>query len=108
MILKPWEELPDFLRTEEVRPYYDLLSRRRGSLALKRESDAPDLVAAPRVELTVLAPDSRVYAARADDYFHINPACRAAMAEQVELQLVTALEFHKEKCPVCGAGVRLP
>ena len=79
-----------------------------GSLALKRENDAPDLVAAPRVELTVLSPDSRVYAARADDYFHINPACRAAMAEQVELQLVTALEFHKEKCPVCGAGVRLP
>ena len=36
MILKQWEDLPDFLRTDEVRPYYDLLSRRRGSLFLKR------------------------------------------------------------------------
>ena len=36
MILKKWEELPDFLRTEEVRPYYDILARRRGSLAVKR------------------------------------------------------------------------
>ena len=79
-----------------------------GSLAFRPESDAPDLVAAPRVELTVLSPDSRVYAAQADDYFHISSSCRAAMAEQVELQLVTALEFHKEKCAVCGADVRLP
>ena len=36
MILKKWEELPEQLRTEAVRPYYDLLARRRGSLALKR------------------------------------------------------------------------
>lgn len=36
MILKKWEELPDFLRTEEVRPYYDILAKRRGSLAVKR------------------------------------------------------------------------
>ena len=36
MILKKWEELPDFLRTDEVRPYYDILVKRRGSLAVKR------------------------------------------------------------------------
>lgn len=36
MILKPWEDLPDFLRTDDVRPYYDILARRRGSLLLKR------------------------------------------------------------------------
>lgn len=36
MILKKWEELPDFLKTEEVRPYYDILAKRRGSLAVKR------------------------------------------------------------------------
>jgi len=36
MILKKWEELPDFLRTEEVRPYYDILAKRRASLAVKR------------------------------------------------------------------------
>lgn len=79
-----------------------------GSFALKKSGDAPDLVAAPKVEMQVLSLDSRVYAARADDYFHISPTCRAAMAEQVEMQLVTALEFHKEKCSVCGANVLLP
>ena len=36
MILKKWEELPENLRTDAVRPYYDLLAKRRGSLALKR------------------------------------------------------------------------
>ena len=36
MILRSWDDLPEFLRTEEVRPYYDILSRKKGSLALKR------------------------------------------------------------------------
>lgn len=39
MILKKWEALPDELRTEAVRPYYDALSRKRGSLAAKRLFD---------------------------------------------------------------------
>ncbi|MBE6951196.1 MAG: sugar transferase [Ruminococcaceae bacterium] len=39
MILKKWEDLPDFLRTDAVRPYYDLLAKRRGSLLLKRSFD---------------------------------------------------------------------
>ena len=52
MILKKWEDLPDFLRTEEVRPYYDILSRRRGSLLLKRCFD----VAVSAVMLVLLSP----------------------------------------------------
>lgn len=36
MILKKWEDLPENLRTDAVRPYYDLLAERRGSLLLKR------------------------------------------------------------------------
>ena len=36
MILKKWEDLPESLRTDAVRPYYDLLAKRRGSLLLKR------------------------------------------------------------------------
>ena len=39
MILRKWEDLPDFMRTEEVRPYYEILNKRRGSLALKRMMD---------------------------------------------------------------------
>lgn len=39
MILRKWEDLPDFMRTEEVRPYYEILNKRRGSLVLKRMMD---------------------------------------------------------------------
>ncbi len=52
MMLKPWEALPDFLRTPEVRPYYDALARRRGSLAAKRVFD----VAVSALMLAVLSP----------------------------------------------------
>jgi hypothetical protein len=79
-----------------------------GGMMIQREGDAPDLLAAPRVELRTLSMDDRVYAAQADDYFHIHASCAAAMAEQVDVQLVTALEFGKAKCPICGANVLLP
>ena len=59
MILKKWEDLPELLRTEEVRPYYDLLSRRRGSLALKRCFD----VVVSALMLAVLSPVFLVLAA---------------------------------------------
>ena len=39
MILKKWEDLPESLRTDAVRPYYDILKKKRGSLLLKRLFD---------------------------------------------------------------------
>lgn len=36
---KKWEDLPEFLQLEEVRPYYDALNRKRGSLLAKRIFD---------------------------------------------------------------------
>lgn len=27
-MLKKWDELPDFMRSDEVRPYYDILKRK--------------------------------------------------------------------------------
>lgn len=39
MILRPWNELPDNMRTNDVRPYYEILSRHKISLALKRLFD---------------------------------------------------------------------
>lgn len=39
MLLRKWDELPDFMKTEEVRPYYDLLKKKRISLVLKRMVD---------------------------------------------------------------------
>lgn len=39
MILRKWEELPDFMRIEEIRPYYEVLMKKRLSLVLKRVMD---------------------------------------------------------------------
>lgn len=38
-MLKNWNELPEYMRTDEVRPYYDLLQRKKLSLFLKRVFD---------------------------------------------------------------------
>ena len=39
MVLHKWEELPEFMRTTEVRPYWEILYKRRWQLALKRIFD---------------------------------------------------------------------
>lgn len=39
MILKKWEDLPDALRTDMVRPYYDILKKKQFSLFCKRVFD---------------------------------------------------------------------
>ena len=52
MILKKWEELPESLRNDAVRPYYDLLAKRRGSLLLKRCFD----IVVSALMLLVLSP----------------------------------------------------
>lgn len=38
-MLKKWEELPSYMRTEAVRPYYDSLKKKQRSLFLKRVFD---------------------------------------------------------------------
>ena len=38
-MLRKWEELPDFMRVPEVRPYWEILNKKRGQLALKRAFD---------------------------------------------------------------------
>lgn len=35
-MLKKWEDLPDFMRVPEVRPYWETLNKKRGQLFLKR------------------------------------------------------------------------
>ena len=52
MILKKWEDLPEQLRTDAVRPYYDILSKKRGSLLIKRIFD----VAVSALMLLVASP----------------------------------------------------
>ena len=52
MMLCEWEQLPDFLKTEEVRPYYDVLKKKQLSLFFKRIFD----VIAAAVMLVLLSP----------------------------------------------------
>lgn len=39
MLLKKWDDLPEFMRNEKVRPYYDSLSKKKGQLVVKRIFD---------------------------------------------------------------------
>lgn len=39
MVLRKWDDLPDFMKTEEVKPYYETLKRKKLSLFLKRAVD---------------------------------------------------------------------
>ena len=39
MILREWEKLPEFMKCAEVREYYKILSKKSGSLILKRFFD---------------------------------------------------------------------
>lgn len=38
-MLRRWEDIPDFMRVPEVRPYWEILNKKRGQLALKRAFD---------------------------------------------------------------------
>lgn len=51
-VLKKWEELPQKLQLDAVRPYYDVLAKKRGSLVCKRIFD----VVASVLLLVVLSP----------------------------------------------------
>ena len=38
-MLRRWDDLPDFMRVNEVRPYWEILNKKRGQLAAKRAFD---------------------------------------------------------------------
>ena len=50
--LRDWDDLPDFMRTKVVRPYYDILKKHEKELYLKRAFD----VIAASILLVLLAP----------------------------------------------------
>jgi len=52
MILKEWEDLPHEMQCDEVRYYYDILSKHKGSLVLKRVFD----IVVSAILLAVLSP----------------------------------------------------
>ena len=38
-MLRKWKDIPEFMRVPEVKPYYDILNKKRGQLLLKRVFD---------------------------------------------------------------------
>lgn len=38
-MLKKWEDLPEFMKTPEVKPYWEILNKKRGQLVFKRGFD---------------------------------------------------------------------
>lgn len=52
MILRKWEQLPHGMQNDAVRKYYDILSKKKGSLALKRIFD----IVASVIMLILLSP----------------------------------------------------
>lgn len=52
MSLRKWEDLPENMRVDEVRPYFDVLAAKRGQLVLKRIFD----IAGSSVLLVLLSP----------------------------------------------------
>lgn len=60
MILRKWEDLPEFMKCSEVREYYDILSRKKFSLILKRVFDVVvasvllAMLAIPMAAITVM------------------------------------------------------
>lgn len=57
-MLRKWEDLPEFMQTPEVKPYWEILNRKRGQLALKRAFD----VTAGTALLLLLSPSMAVIA----------------------------------------------
>ena len=35
-MLREWDKLPRYMRTKEVRPYYEMLKNKKADLAIKR------------------------------------------------------------------------
>ena len=52
MLIKKWEELPKEMQTPEVRKYYDILKKKKGSLILKRIFD----IIVSAIMLTLFSP----------------------------------------------------
>ena len=50
--MRKWEEIPDFMRIPEVRPYYDALKKKRASVIVKRVFD----IVCSGILLVVLSP----------------------------------------------------
>jgi len=84
-MLKDWEDLPDFLRQAEVRPYWESLRKKRGQLMVKRAGDI--LLAAVLLILLALP--------------------MAAIAVMIRLDSRGPVFFRQERVTACGKRFRI-
>lgn len=75
-----------------------------GVWQLGKREIAPDQVDVVLAAPEVIAMDTPVFSTKDDPYLHIDAACPQAVENEVEIQLVTALEFEKTPCPACCAN----
>ena len=57
-MFRKWEDLPEFMKTREVRPYWEALNKKRGQLAIKRAFD----ITAGTALMVLLSPPMAVIA----------------------------------------------
>ena len=67
MLLKKWEDLPSYMKCDEVRTYYDILSKRKISLVLKRFFD----VVVASIMLIILANSNGSYSSNDKVLIHM-------------------------------------
>ena len=77
-----------------------------GLWQMGRREVSPDHVDVVLAAPTVVTLDTSVYSTKDDPYLHMDAACPKTVDNEVELRLVTALEFEKTPCPDCCANAQ--
>ncbi len=75
-----------------------------GLWQMSKREIAPDHVDVVLAAPTVITAHTPVFATLEDPYLHIDAACPKTIDNEVEIQLITALEFEKAPCPDCCAN----
>ena len=77
-----------------------------GLWQMGRREIAPDQVNVVLASPTVITLDTPVFSTKDDPCLHVDAACPEAIENEVELPLITALEFEKTPCPGCCVNVQ--
>ena len=77
-----------------------------GAWQLTKREVAPDQVSPVLAAPTVVTLNTPVFSTKDDPCLHVDAACPNTIENEVQIQLVTALEFDKTPCSACCANVQ--
>ena len=77
-----------------------------GLRQMSKREIAPDHVDVVLAAPTVITAHTPVFSTLDDPHLHIDSACPKTIDNEVEIQLITALEFEKTPCPDCCANAK--